>query len=140
MAADSWTRWGLRAAERCLSNAEGNVRRAEERLGRPAPARFFALAWDEAIRASALEACRYISGLDADWAAERNARGWSQATTWTGHILSERAVLTRAEAAHALALLHQHRRQLSHDANVVLFGEPLAPRRRADPEQAALGF
>ncbi|MGG3814575.1 hypothetical protein ABEV34_23405 [Methylorubrum rhodesianum] len=139
-ALEAWTSWGLQSAQRYLDNAEGNVRRAEERLGRPAPAAWFARAADEAVRVAALEACQSLSARDEDWAADRNDIGWSQATTWTGHVLSERESLDQGEASHALALLHGHRRQLSDEACLALFGEVPARRRRAAPEQPGFGF
>ncbi|AWN36655.1 MULTISPECIES: hypothetical protein [Methylobacterium] len=140
-AAETWTSWGLRSAERYLSNAAGNILRAEERLGRPAPAAWFARAADEAVRVAALEACRALSARDEDWAAVQNGEGWSQATTWTGHVLSERESLDQGQAAHALGLLHGHRRQLSDEACIACFGEAPARRRRPEPEeQPALGF
>jgi hypothetical protein len=126
-----WTRHGLRAAERHLSNARGNVERANERLGRVPPALWFARAADPDVRAAALSACRILSALDTDWAAVRNAAGWSQATTWTGHVLSEREVFDQGEAAHALALLHRYRLQLADELCLVLFGSAPTRRRRA---------
>ncbi len=132
-ALEAWTSWGLRAAERYLSNAKANVRRAAERLGRPAPALWFARAADPAVRVAALEACQHLSSLDTDWAADRNSIGWSQATCWTGHVLSEREALDQGEGAHALALLQGHRLQLADELNVRLFGEAPKRRRRAKP-------
>lgn len=139
-ALEGWTSWGLRSAERYLANAEGNIRRAEERLGRPAPALWFARAADPAVRVAALEACRVLSSRDADWAAVQNSEGWSQATTWTGHVLSERQALDQGEASHALALVHGHRLQLADELCVRLFGEAPKRSRRPEPEQPALGF
>lgn len=80
-ALEGWTSWGLRSAQRFLSNAEGNIRRAEERLGRPPPTLWLARAADEAVRAAALDACKILSARDEDWAAVQNGEGWSQATT-----------------------------------------------------------
>ncbi|WHQ72051.1 hypothetical protein [Methylorubrum extorquens] len=139
-ALEGWTSWGLRSAERYLANAAGNIARAEERLGRTPPATWFARAADPAVRVSALQACRFLSSRDEDWAAVQNGEGWSQATTWTGHTLSERKALDQPEAAHALGLLHGHRRQLSDEVCIACFGEAPARRRRPAPEQPALGF
>lgn len=140
-AVETWTSWGLQSAQRYLDNVEGNVRRAEERLGRTPPAVWFARAADEAVRVAALEACRALSARDEDWAAVQNREGWSQATTWTGHVLSERESLDQGQAAHALGLLHGHRRQLSDEACIALFGEAPGRRRRPAPEeQPGLGF
>lgn len=136
VAMEDWTRHGLRSADRHLSNARGNVERANERLGKVPPAVWFAKADDGGIRVAALEACRVLSSRDEDWAAVRNSEGWSQATCWTGHTLSERESLDQGEAAHALALLHQHRRQLPDGLSVALFGEVPARRRRPAAEDA----
>lgn len=128
---EDWTRHGLQCADRLLSNAKGNITRAAERLGRPAPAAWFSRAEDADVRAAALSACRILSALDQDWAAIENGRGWSQSTCWTGHTLSEREVLDQGEAAYALGLLHQHRRQLPDPLCLILFGS--APTRQHRP-------
>ena len=62
--------------------------------------------------AAALEGCRLLSALDQDRASKRNDLGWGQDDTGVGHLLAEREELTEREAAHALRLLHHHRRQL----------------------------
>lgn len=131
VALDDWTRYGLQCADRLLANARGNVERASERLDRIPPQAWFSRAEDPDVRAAALSATRILSALDSDWAAIENGCGWSQATCWTGHTLSEREVLDQAEAAHALGLLHQHRRQLPDELCIVLFGS--APTRRGRP-------
>lgn len=140
LALETWSIYGIQDAERHLSNARGNAQRASERLGRTPPAVWFAKATDEGIRTAALEACRVLSSRDEDWAAVRNAEGWSQATCWIGHLLSERESLDRGEAAHALGLLHGHRRQLPDDLCLALFGEVPARRRRPPPEAPSLGL
>ncbi|MBE7197161.1 MAG: hypothetical protein INR70_05075 [Parafilimonas terrae] len=132
----SWTRQHLSLGQRLLSNAHGNIYRAAERLGRTPPAAWYARAEDADVRAAALSACRILSALDADWAAVQNSRGWSQATCWTGHTLSEMDVLDQGQAAHALGLLHQHRRQLPDELCVVLFGSAPTRRRRPAAEEA----
>lgn len=140
-AEEAWTAYGLRSAERFLSNAAGNEARAEERLGRTPPEAWFARAADPAVQSAALAASRYLSELDTDWAAVQNGAGWSQATCWTGHLLSERESLDHGETAHAMALLHGHRRQLSDEANLTLFGEiPTRRRRRETDDQPALAL
>lgn len=53
-----------------------------------------------------------LSALDGDRASRRNGVGWGADDSAIGHTLSGRESLTPAEAAHALALLHHHRRQL----------------------------
>lgn len=136
---ENWNRGGFQYADRLLSNARGNVVRAAERLGQTPPAKWFARANDERIRAAALEACQFLSALDADWASERNGRGWSQATSWTGHLLSEREVLDQGEAAHALSILYGHRKQLPYRLAHTLFYRGLqCPERYPAPEDAAL--
>jgi len=136
IAMESWTRHGLWAADRYLSNARVNIERANERLGRVPPAVWFARAADPDVRAAALSACRILSSLDTDWAAVRNSAGWSQATTWTGHVLSEREVLDQGEASHTLGLLHGHRRQLPDPLCELLFGAAPTRRRRPAPSDA----
>lgn len=131
VAPGDWMWEGLRLAQRHLSNAAGNITRAAERLGRTPPATWFARAADPDVRAAALSACRILSSLDNDWAAVQNGRGWSQVTCWTGHTLSEMDALDQGQAAHALGLLHQHRRQLPDPLCVVLFGSAPTRRNRA---------
>ena len=127
-----WDESNLGYAERLLSDAAGNAARAEGRLTRPNTT-WFERAGDALIRAAALEGCRVLSARDADWASEVNGRGWSQATTWTGHLLSGRDALTQVEASHALALLHGHRRQIPADLRARIFGDA-----KPDPAQASL--
>lgn len=136
LAMEDWLARGLRDAERWIANAAANVERAAARLNRPAPQVWFAKATDPEIRAAALQACQVLSARDEDWAAVRNSSGWSQATCWTGHVLSERESLDQGEAAHALALLHGHRRQLPDELALILFGETFGRRRRVEPEDA----
>lgn len=139
LALEEWTIYGIQDAERYVSNGKGNAERAAERLGRTPPRIWFEKAADAETRAVALRACRYLSSLDEDWAAIRNASGGSQVTTWTGHLLSEKATLDQGEAGQALALLHGHQRQLPNELSITLFGEglrpPATPRgyRRPDP-------
>ena len=116
-----WTHRCMQSAARAVDGAEANVERAETRLNRPAPAIWFARAADPAVREAALQGCRFMSALDEDWASDRNGAGWSQATSWTGHILSERDALDQGAASHALALLHTHRRQLTPDLRARIF-------------------
>ncbi|SFM84721.1 hypothetical protein [Methylobacterium pseudosasicola] len=133
---NAWGRSGLQYAERLFSNAKGNITRAAARLGRPGPATWFARAADPDIRAAALSLCRILSALDTDWAAVRNSAGWSRATTWTGHTLAEMGELDQAQAAHALGLLHGHRRQLPDELCTLLFGSAPTRRRRSAPSDA----
>ncbi len=136
-----WTRHDLRNGERHLANARANILRAAERLGRPAPAAWYARAEDADVRAAALSACRILSALDADWAAIENGKGWSQATCWTGHTLSEREALDQGEAAHALGILHGHRRQLPDALCILLFGSaPTRKRRPAETDAPSLAL
>ncbi len=136
VAPGDWTWHGLRTAERYIENAAANIARAEARLSRPAPAAWFARAADPSVRAAALEACRVLSARDEDWASDRNGVGWSQATSWTGHVLSERDALDQGSASHALHLLHTHRRQIPAELRDRLFGGAPAP----EPAQAALAL
>lgn len=128
-----WREWDCRAAERLLSNARGNGVRAAHRLEGHALPHWHARAADPAVRAAALAACRYLSGLDTDWASDRNSVGWSSASCWAGHALSERRELDQGVAGHALSILHQHRRQLTDSWRLALFGEP---ERTPKPELA----
>ncbi len=118
----SWREWDCRAAERLLSNAKGNAVRAAHRLEGTSLPHWHARAAGPLVRAAALEACQFLSSRDADWAADRNDIGWSSATCWAGHALSERRELDQGTAGHALALLFQHRRQLTDSSRRALFG------------------
>ncbi len=95
-----------------LATADRAVTNAEARLRRIAPRDFRALAADPAVRETALEGCVFLSERDADRATKRNGVGWGADDTGVGHVLSGREALSEAEAAHALALLAHHRRQL----------------------------
>lgn len=132
----AWGRYSLRDAERLVGNADDLIERAEARLNRPAPAAWFARAADPVVRAAALEGCRILSARDDDWASDRNGAGWSQATCWVGHVLSEREELDQGEASHALHLLFTHRRQLPDDLRARIFGGA-AP---VEADQAALAL
>lgn len=123
--------WGASAVDwtgRYVRSAKANADRAEARLAKPTKAVWFARAACPDVRVAAHQATRYISALDADWAAERNGRGWSMATCWAGHTLSDKAALDQAEAAHALELLYGHRGQLTDEMAIGCFGA--APVRR----------
>ncbi|MGU3542263.1 hypothetical protein [Methylobacterium sp. A52T] len=126
-----WARPDLWQGERLVGNAHGNIGRAAMRLAKTPPAAWLERVWDEDVRAGALSACRILSAMDDDWAAVQNGKGWSQATCWTGHTLSEMEALDQWHAAHALGLLHQHRRQLPDPLCVVLFGSAPTLRNRA---------
>lgn len=131
-----WTHGCLQYAVRAVDGAGANVERAETRLNRPAPAVWFARAADPAVRTAALEGCRYISALDEDWASDRNGIGWSQATSWTGHLLSERDELDQGQAGHALHLLYTHRRQLPPALRARIFEGALP----VEPAQAVIAL
>ncbi|WP_375453434.1 hypothetical protein [uncultured Methylobacterium sp.] len=145
LAEAEWGEWACRYGERYLGNAAGNAERARERLARPWLAQWYARAEDPDVIAAAHEACRVLSALDSDWASTRNSEGWSQATCWGGHLLSDMEHLDRGQAAHALALLFGHRLQLDDALAIRCFGEaPVrkAPRRArfaAGPLLAAAG-
>lgn len=116
-----------------LKTADRTAESAEARLRRGAPRDWRALAEDEGVRDAALIGCRMLSALDDDRASKRNGIGWGADDTAVGHTLAGREALTVTEAAHALALLHHHRRQLPGPMLARLF-EP-AP---AGPQPALL--
>ncbi|MBE7198945.1 MAG: hypothetical protein INR70_14250 [Parafilimonas terrae] len=118
-----WGRASLERATRLLANAAACRVRAEARLNRPAPPELYARSEDEGVRGAAHDACRYLSERDEDRASVRNGIGWSQATSWVGHVLSEREVLSRGEAAHALGVLWGHRAQLPASLRADCFGD-----------------
>lgn len=96
-----------------IRNADGVRERAEVALRRLPPEGWLRLAESANVRAAALEGCRLLSSLDEERASRRNDAGWGQDDTSIGHLLAEREALSRGETAHALRLLHHHRRQLS---------------------------
>lgn len=118
-----WGRASLERATKLLANAAACRRRAEERLNRPAAPDLYARAEDEGVRGAAHDACLYLSARDEDRASVRNGIGWSQATSWVGHVLSERTKLTRGEAAHALGVLWIHRAHLPASLRTACFGQ-----------------
>lgn len=122
-----WGRGSLERATKLLANAAACRRRAEERLNRPAVPDLYARAEDEGVRGAAHDACLYLSARDEDRASIRNSIGWSQATSWVGHVLSERTGLTRGEAAHALGVLWIHRSQLPASLRDACFGDAPGP-------------
>lgn len=125
MSVGEWTSYGAACAGVLVDNAKRAILRAEERLSKPAPEAWYERAADPAVRAAVLVACKVLSDRDSDRASIRNGRGWSQATSWTGHVLSGRDSLTQAEAAHGLALLWGHRSQIPADLRVSVFeGQP----------------
>ncbi|MCG5246914.1 hypothetical protein [Methylorubrum extorquens] len=95
-----------------LQTADRTAENAEARLRRGAPRDWQALAEDAGVRDAALIGCRLLSTLDGDRASKRNGIGWGADDSAIGHTLAGRETLTPTEAAHALALLHHHRRQL----------------------------
>lgn len=111
-----------------VSRAEATRARAEARLRQLAPEAWLKLAADPDVRAAALEGCRILSALDADRASKKNGEGWGQDDTGVGHLLSEREALTEREAAHALRLLHHHRRQLPVELRSRAFDAAIGPR------------
>lgn len=111
-----------------VSRAEATRARAEARLRQLAPEAWLKLAADPDVRAAALEGCRILSALDADRASKRNGEGWGQDDTGVGHLLAERKELTEREAAHALRLLHHHRKQLPVELRSRAFDAAIGPR------------
>lgn len=114
-----------------IRNADGVRERAELALRRLAPEGWLRLAESADVRAAALEGCRYLSDRDGDRASRRNDAGWGQDDTGVGHLLSSRGELSREESAHALRLLHHHRRQLPAVLRSRLFDTAPAPRAGA---------
>jgi len=135
VAAVSWTDRQARKAAALVDGAAANRARADARLARPGPVTWTGRAADPDVAVAALEACRLLSSLDDDWAADRNGRGWSQTTCWSGHALSERERLDATATAHALHVLHGHRAQLPADLRGRLFGAP-APAPTAPADEA----
>lgn len=124
-AIEEWTAYGAACAGRLVDNACRAITRAEERLARPAPEAWYERAADLSVRAAVLIACKVMSDRDSDRASIRNNRGWSQATSWMGHVLAGRPELTQVEAAHGLALLWGHRDQLPEDVRRAAYkGQP----------------
>ncbi|BCM83808.1 hypothetical protein [Methylobacterium indicum] len=101
-----------RFATDLLSDAQTVVRRVEERLATPAGEADLARAQDPAVRRDVHAACRYLTELDQDRARDANGVGWGQDTSLVGHRLAEEQELTVLQAAHALKVVHKHRRQL----------------------------
>ncbi|MFH6785002.1 MULTISPECIES: hypothetical protein [Methylobacterium] len=133
LASEAWREWDCEQASRLVATARGNATRATTRLTAPSLPHWFERAADPAVQAAALQACRFLSDLDLDWASDHNSAGWSQATCWTGHALSEMAALDQGAAAHALAILFVHKKQLTDSSRHTLFGEP---KRTPEPELA----
>lgn len=124
---EEWTAYGAACAGRLVDNALRAIQRADERLARPAPADWHERAADPTVRAAVLVACKVLSDRDSDRASLRNGRGWSQSTSWTGHVLARRAALSQAEAAHGLALLWGHRGQIPGDLRELVFAGRAEP-------------
>lgn len=110
-----------------IRNADGVRERAEIALRRLPPEGWLRLAESADVRVAALEGCRLLSALDEDRASRRNDAGWGQDDTSVGHLLAEREALSREETAHALRLLHHHRRQLPGELRERLFEAAAAP-------------
>lgn len=106
---EEWTAYGAAWAGRLVDNALRAIQRAEERLAREPAGHWYKHAADPDVRDTVLAAWRILSERDSDRASIRNGRGWSQSTSWTGHVLSGRESLTQAEAAHGMAILWGHR-------------------------------
>ncbi|TXM63963.1 hypothetical protein FV226_27060 [Methylobacterium sp. WL12] len=96
-----------------LGSATAAVESVDARLATPAGAEALERAYDEGVRNDLLLACRELSGLDTDRCREANGQGWSATTSGPGHRLASMDSLSPTLAAHALALVFPHRRQLS---------------------------
>lgn len=104
-----------------IRNADAVREGAELALRRLPPEGWLRLAESGEVRSAALDGCRFLSDRDEDRASRRNDAGWGQDDTSIGHLLSEREELSREESAHALRLLHHHRRQLPGSLRARLF-------------------
>lgn len=82
--------------------------------------------WERArladIRTAVHMACRVLSSMDADRATVRNDRGWSAAHSHVGHVLASLPVLGQSEASHALRAVWAHRRQITPELRLAVFG------------------
>jgi hypothetical protein len=110
-----------------LAGARAAVAAADARLATEAGAEALERAYDEGVRADLLAACRELSALDGDRCREANGRGWGAIASAPGHRLAGMTAFTPLQAAHAIALVHPHRRQLSPDLRERLFGAVPAP-------------
>lgn len=78
------------------------------------------------VQAAAHEACRLLTARDADRAGIRNKSGWGKTTSTRGHILAGLPALDATLASHALRALRVHRKQLSRDLELRVFGHEMA--------------
>ncbi|BAR47336.1 hypothetical protein [Methylobacterium aquaticum] len=119
-----------------LSDAQTVVRKVEERLATPAGEADLARAQDPDVRRDVHAACRILTELDQDRARDANGSGWGQDTSLVGHRLAEEQALTVLQAAHALKVVHKHRRQLPLALRERLFGWEPSFRRTLPPPRA----
>lgn len=107
--------------EELVHRATANVERAAARLD-TAYEPEMTLAVLPGVQAAALDACRVLTRMDADWARERNDAGWGKSHTVLGHVLAARESLDAAAASHALKALRRYRRQLPDELVARVFG------------------
>ena len=107
--------------EELVRRATANVERAAASLAVPYEPEM-TLAVLPGVQAAALDACRVLTAMDADWASERNDAGWGKSHTVKGHVLAARESLDAAAASHALKALRRYRRQLPDELVNRVFG------------------
>lgn len=112
-----------RLARELVAEVEAGLRDTRARVSGDPHLEWAGLAQDATARADVHRAVRLLTDLDRDQAALRNAAGWGQSHSRVGHVLAAMPELGVAEASHALAAVHRHRRQLPRDLKVALFGE-----------------
>lgn len=112
-----------RLARELVAEVEAGLRETRARVSGGLNAEWAGLAQDATARADVHRAVQFLTALDADQAALRNGAGWGQSHSRTGHVLASMPELGVAEASHALAAVHRHRRQLPRDLRHRLFGE-----------------
>lgn len=89
----------------------------------PMRAAYIARAEMPGVPAAVHEACQYLTALDADRAQDRNRKGWSPSTTFSGHLLAgmKREEIGLRETVYGLQLVHKHRSQLPPHIRTTLF-------------------
>lgn len=120
--AGSLTRKQHEWARDILAGARAAVASADARLATEAGAEAMERAHDEGVREDLLLACRALSALDQDRCRNANGEGWEAVASRPGHRLAGMTQLTPLQAAHAIALVHPHRKQLPEDLRERMFG------------------
>lgn len=94
-----------------------------QQMSTPLGRRCVDLAERAGAAAKIMAALRYISGLDADRATERNGIGWDAVHSEIGRSLAEQETIFWPESGAALAMVHRHRRQLPEAMRLALFAD-----------------